>query len=141
MRFFMRVAEITINPINITKPEKVMNKLSWRDSWIENGEVQEIIYEDTGGAFEFKYNPKTKRMVPHIVDVYSPIKMSTAETVKKYVDKLEFPHEIISNMNNIILQVKEEDVPNFKETIAELDLALSVSKICTYRIDIKGSNY
>lgn len=134
----MKIAEITITPVEVEKQEKVMQKLSWRDSWYENGELQEIIYEDTGGTFEFKYNPKTKRMVPHIVDVFKPEKVSTSETVKKYVDKLDFPHEILNEMNNIIVKIAEKDVPNFHELLIELDLALSTAQFCRYSIDVKN---
>jgi len=131
--------EITFFAKNFVKQEKIIRKLSWRDSWRDpvTGEMNEIIYEDEGGDIEFKYNHKNKRMVPYVVDVFYDRPCNTLDSIKKYVDNLDFPHEtVFESHNEITIAIDESNLEGKKtsDVIKEMENSLQESNFCNYEI-------
>lgn len=111
--------EINIIPAVKIVREKVMNKLSWRDSWYDNmGELQEIYYEGEGGELGFFFNGK--RMVPHTVDVYKNKELSCMSDVKNYIDSLNIEYETLNDLSErgLTIAIDQENNSEKIENIA-----------------------
>ena len=140
-----RIAEINIiAKRNMTK-EKVMNKLSWRDSYRDpkTNELVEIEYEDEGGEIQFWYNPQVKRMIPFVIDHYKPLLKNTFGKIENFVNKLSFQHEIIETTNNVGMQIKLEEKllkKDFEDSLDEIESTLGSSSFCTYEVSIYEDN-
>lgn len=127
-----RKAEITLRARNIPLKEKVLRKLSWYDS------KTQTMYEDEGGDIAFKYDPKSKRTIPYVIDAYIDKKNNTYEYIEKFVDNLKFDHVITNKIAGIEIsfsidedQLKEE----YDDILYELDQGLFGNKFCEYSID------
>lgn len=138
----MRTAEITLRSVQMAKKEKVMRKLSWRDSWKNaDGDIEEIIYEDTGGDIRFVYDPDTRRQTPYVVDVYKDASTNTYSQIKQYIETWQFPNETVYDIpgREITIAVKEESVDDFDNVLSDLERELNQSKILTFDIGVKGA--
>ena len=121
----MRIAEIELLARQTPTQEKLMRKLTWRDSWLDkDGFRNEIIYQDIGGDIEFVYDKRLKRSVPYVVDVFLPKKVNSYEQIKKYVASLDVPHTVLSDIANhgITIGVEEEVLKDkFEDTIDSIE--------------------
>jgi len=135
-----RKAEITIRARNLVTQKKLMRKLSWRDSWVdENGELNEVVYEDIGGDIKFVYDPRVKRSIPYVVDVLVPSRINTFDRVKRIVGSMNFPHSVVDDVpgREITISIEEKETEGqFNDLISDLEVLLRSAKFCDYEIDL-----
>lgn len=128
----MAKAEITFRPRFVAVKEKVMRKLSWYDSKTQTA------YEDEGGDIAFRYDPRTKRNTPYVVDVFLDKKSNTYEYIEKFVKGLNFDYKIISEVPNreIVIELDEEELKgDYDYVLSQLEFGLSNNKFCEYSIN------
>ena len=124
--------EITIRPRNIQVQEKLKTKLSWRDSWIENGQLNEIVYEDEGSNIAFFYDIKTKRMKPYVNNIEVPVMKNSFDKIKKKIAAMDFPYEIIDEVPN-----REITISIDENNLASVESIFENSKFCDLEINSK----
>jgi hypothetical protein len=127
-----RKAEITLRARNIPIKEKILRKLSWYDSRTHT------MYEDEGGDIAFKYDPKTKRTTPYVIDVFADKKNNTFEYIEKFVDNLKFEYGVISKIAGIEVsfEINEEKLKDdYDDILYELEQGLFGNKFCEYYIN------
>ena len=135
----MKTAEITLRSKVIPYQEKINQKLSWRDSWRDpvTGEINEIIYKDEGGGMSFFYDIKSKRQIPYVVDVYKESSRSTYSEIKKFIKKLPFECDIISDIQGtgVTFSVSDKQLgKDFDEVVSSLEQDLSGARFCLYNV-------
>ena len=138
----MKTAEITLRPRQINISEKVKNKLSWRDSWRDpvTGDVNEIVYEGEGGDIRFFYDPITRRMIPHVVDVYKPGVKNTYSQIKKFISGIDFDYVVESDIPDTEVVVKISDKKlgkQFGTILSDLEQYLFGAKFCDFDVKLE----
>lgn len=134
-------AEITLRSRTITQQEKVMNKLSWRDSWLDpkTGEINEILYEDEGGFLNFFYDAKSKRQIPYVMDASQLVTKNSYSLIKKKLSGMNITHDVIDDIPNreMTIQIDEKSLGgSLDDALSEINAVFGNSKFCNCEINV-----
>ncbi len=137
----MKTVEITLRTRQKETQDKVKRKLSWRDSWRDpkTGLINEIIYEGEGGDIRFFYDPVTRRMVPHIVDVYKKGSRTTYSEIKKFINGLGFEHTIEDDIRDVevVISFTDRELGNeFYKAVSDIEQFLFGSRFCDFDVKV-----
>lgn len=134
--------EINILPSFAFIKEKVVNKLSWRDSWkdISTGEMNEIFYEGEGGALNFYYDTKSKRTVPYAEDVYRSMRKSCSTDIKNYLHSLnhiEYDIAVDLPQRITIVLSQKDNLDNIDDITTQIENTIRQNKWGTCFVSTK----